>query len=647
MKLLPAELKAFLEAEDQPISDTHTPDWLRSEFRDYIWVVGYRKEFRLVNGAEKGGVVLRWNKGLPGGRWNDEANAKILTQCKRVTISAHEGAMALLGNSLRNIQGFHIYLHWFVEFLLLRYGSSFQSVGFEIADSDDIADFLAGYERGGVTETSQMIRRWEEYLSSKGLDPDDVTSVKAYLGLSLAFDKRGKVSSYFVSEALGISAARSGQLGPFNEYLMRYVDGSESRDAIKKMSRTAGLSRWAIILSKALAWVPDLSDTDLANVDEISLAVTVFRNETNERTITLPEAVASELIRECCKWILEVYPDIVKFYTAIVSNITTSENESASTLTKKILAAEAEVALTPILAGVVDKWRRLLASNPDYAPINSRMTRVFILFRLHLAVSFVIVGLLGCCRKQEVLDISTVDDILPNRKINVELRKTGFDGARRTMEKPVPQIAMDCISSLEKIKSILEKISPIEDPQVRSKAFYNLNMKGMCVLPRSAVDVYLEELCMVLDLRDAEGNCWALRSHQLRRYFAMSFFHGGESENSLAALSWFMGHEDVEATWRYIKESMTGKEITATEAAFAKSVIYSPDQEDNVRSLRSVVLRHFGCESLSMLTEDEVQIYLEMLAEKGAYSARPIQIKCGNNKVFTVLITILENIAGA
>lgn len=78
--------------------------------------------------------------------------------------------------------------------------------------------------------------------------------------------------------------------------------------------------------------------------------------------------------------------------------------------------------------------------------------------------------------------------------------------------------------------------------------------------------------------------------------FCCDIFHFGGLENSLPALSWFMGHEDVGETWRYIKESLTGKELSASEAALATSAVCSDDQSHGVQQLRNILVKHFGTE---------------------------------------------------
>jgi len=60
-----------------------------------------------------------------------------------------------------------------------------------------------------------------------------------------------------------------------------------------------------------------------------------------------------------------------------------------------------------------------------------------------------------------------------------------------------------------------------------------------------------------------------------------------------------------------------------------------------------VVLNHFGCSSIELLASDEIQDYLEMLAEEKTFRAKPVQIQCGGHKVFTILLSLTGTMSNA
>ncbi|MEX7117035.1 hypothetical protein AB2C39_37900, partial [Pseudomonas aeruginosa] len=61
-----------------------------------------------------------------------------------------------------------------------------------------------------------------------------------------------------------------------------------------------------------------------------------------------------------------------------------------------------------------------------------------------------------------------------------------------------------------------------------------------------------------------------------------------------------------------------------------------------VQQLRNILIKHFGTEKINVMHEDELRDYLELLSEKGVYTATPIQINAGKRKRYTVAVSVRE-----
>ncbi|WP_349735810.1 hypothetical protein [Pseudomonas jessenii] len=643
MDKLPEGLVAFFDRTAREYTSVHKPDWLLSEVSENVWRVDNKNNLRLVNGNLKGGTVLRWDRDLPGGVWNDDQYATLLEQCKQIVIWAHDGVIGLSGNSLRTIAAFHNYLYWFVEFLVLRLGDEFRVKGFGLAGVDDLVDFLEAFELGGVCGTSHFIERWENYLCDEaGIEPSNILGTIEYLRANNAYSAVGKVKSSFVGAALKVRSRRVRVLSKFVKYLTRYESCLPCRNFNEGNTQVVNYARWVIVFSRTLAYLPEFATVELADTESVVEAVKPFRLRPDNRTATIPSAVGRKLLGSCCNWMLDVYPKLIGFVSLIGQRMIGSPYVDAG-LTKRIAIIEADLVIDPDLLEIVENWRRTPYGPTLGETSQSNMTSTSILLRLHNAVCYVFIGMLGCCRRQEVTELPSLQvGDTDTKNIQVALRKTGVDNSRRVLDKPMPKIAIDCLASLRDLKSICKNIIIPNDPLVDKLAFFSFGWNGLAPLDSTAVNGLLTEISLIFDLRDDDNKVWLLRSHELRRYFAMTFFHHGGNENTLPALSWFMGHNNIERTWQYIKEGLTGKELSASEASMATSAVYSDDQTSNVKILRSTVLKYFGCDSMSMLSKDEVQEYLEMMSGRGFYSARPVQIQCGRQKVFTVLISISE-----
>ncbi|MGO4001507.1 hypothetical protein ABVN23_10375 [Pseudomonas fluorescens] len=647
MDILPSELIDFFDRTTREYTHLHKPDWLLSEVSDSAWRVDNKNDLRLVGGKQKGGTILRWDRDLPGGLWSDDQYSTLLEQCKQIVIWAHDGVIGLSGNSLRTIDGFHNYLYWFVEFLIIRLGGEFRSEGFKVVGIDDVVDFLEVFELGGVCGTSHLIERWESYLYDQaGIEPSNIPETVKYLRANNAYCAKGKLKSSFVGAALKIRSRRVRVLSKFVKYLTRYESCTPVREFSEGSAIAVNYARWFIVMSRTLAYLPEFSSVELACTESVAQAVRPFRFRPDNRTATLPSVVARKLLGSCCTWMLDVYPKLINFVKLIEQRMTASPKVEAG-LTKRISMIEADFIIDPSLLEIVEKWRRTPHGPTLFETSQSNMTSTYILLRLHNAVCYTFIGMLGCCRRREVTELPSLRTDDKTNKIQVSIRKTGIDNSRLGLDKPIPKIAIDCLVSLGDLKSICKGIIASDDPLVDKLAFFSFGLRGLAPLDSAAVNGLLTEISLIFDLLDDDNEVWLIRSHELRRYFAMSFFHHGGNENTLPALTWFMGHNNIEKTWQYIKESLTGKELSASEASMATSAVYSEDQTENVKILRSTVLKYFGCTSMGMLSKDEVQEYLEMMSERGMYSARPVQIQCGRQKVFTVLISISEEISNA
>ncbi|MDD1016079.1 hypothetical protein [Pseudomonas rubra] len=644
MSNLPNEILAFFDRTTREFHFNHRPSWLRSELLDLVWVVDNNQDLRIVNGEIRGGTRIRWDHDLPNGSMASQKNQTLARQCRAITVWAHDGTIGLGGNSLRSIKHFHLFLHWMTEFFMNRYGDRFSQHGFKIVVVEDLVDFFETYEAGGVTATSQVIPRWEQFLRAQGLNPTEVDKVREFLTTVNAYDKKGRLLDSYLASATRMRSGRPRRLQQFSKYLERFEGQPANVHYTVPVQRTASLARWAVILSRTLNFIPEFEHSELSDVVRVAEAVRPYIDRPNGRTATLPISVGRKLLANCCDWMLNIYPKIYEFVLKVQQKIEFGSNGRRGGLIKAISLAERRIAIDPQLSNIADRWQRT-PSGPTYGESqHMALTTSVVLLKLHNAVCYVLLGMLGCGRLNEVISLRAAPmHGVASKTVEFSIQKSGIDNTRRIMAKPMPQIAVDCLISLTKLKSVCSSIRPSADPLSEECAFFSFNARGLGLITKSDVNGLLRELSLTLDLRTSKGELWLLRSHELRRYFAMSFFHSEGNENSLPALTWFMGHSDIEKTWRYVKESLTGKEMSASEAAMARAAIYSNDQTKSVCALRALVLKYFGCKSMTLLGEDEVQDYLEMMAEEGLYSASPIQIQCRGQKVFTVLITMIKD----
>ncbi|HEP8957242.1 TPA: hypothetical protein VDU78_002091 [Pseudomonas aeruginosa] len=644
---LPVEIRDFFDRTTRRVTALYKPNWLLNELESSTWIVDSGVTVRDVEGTMKGGVRLNWDRLLPKGRFTSRVYAVPLEQAKMIVVCAHDGAFKV-ARSLRGIIHFHLYLLWLVEFLAVRYGEKFIKEGFSIFGVDDIVEFLGAAEVGGVSGTGAFIQRWEEYLS-RSIEGIESLSISSHLEKLGALDCSGNLNLRFAASALGIDYKRLSQSPEFRKYLAHDL-GGESRyqpndKDNERRKLTVALSNWLATFCELLSSLPIKSQAELDDHYLILDIVRPFRARGDSRTRTLPLSTGRSLIFGCSKWMIDIYPVLSVYLSEIISLSRAIMDGSNVSLFTALSISEGIVPVPDGIVSTFDVNRRMQSGSLD-AKIRAKFPFSIFLLRIHTAVCFCLLGVLTSCRRGELVELGSKAsyEVSGRFYLSVLLRKTGIYNIREPMEKPIPRLVDECLVSLSELKDLWQKIAPSSDTLFMSQAFFKVNVRG--AYPFTVADAYvvLKELSEFLDLVDSSGERWVVLPHQLRRYFAMTFFHFGGLENSLPALSWFMGHDDIEKTWRYIKESLTGKELSASEAALATSAVCSDDQSNGVNQLRHILIKHFGSEKINVMHEDELRDYLELLSEKGVYTATPIQINAGKRKKYTVAISIREGV---
>jgi len=211
-------------------------------------------------------------------------------------------------------------------------------------------------------------------------------------------------------------------------------------------------------------------------------------------------------------------------------------------------------------------------------------------------------------------------------------------GLREREMRPIPSIAVMAIELLQhmqrslRVLGLLDKAATLFQPplisgSIRGKAEYTAIY--------GAVDLFCDYI--QLDT-DEQGRRYYLRSHQLRRSFAMVFFwHAGYGQ--MDTLRWFLGQTDIEHLYRYITESTPGQVLRTIKADFAVERMTAGD--DAAQALAEVVLKNFGVESVSLLDQAEMAEYVEALLRDGITTIEPIFFDDGANRAFRVAIKVV------
>jgi hypothetical protein len=644
--VLPIAITDFFHSSRRDHKALYHPAWLLSELDDPEWIMKGQNDLREVNGVLKGGKPLKWNKRLGGGLLTEPRYSTVLYQAKVILVWAFDGAVPKLGSSLKTISGFHGFVFRLVEFLDFRYDETFHIKGFGVLTTDDIADFLELTVEAGVCGSGCWIERWERYLALNIGEGKTHADVLEYLERVKAYNRNGRLSLIFLGAVIGVDALRLARSQYLIRYLCRY-DRSYRGSAEFSMGEgsVSQLANWCMTLTQVLALAPISLSPELDDTYVLNDLLKPFRYGASGRTKSIPGHVGRLLIRQCCMWMADVSSDLQSYVEDVVrASISIKTSRPSISSFNCVVAAEQECSLPESLTSLKKFYDDSRGSDAQPYEHHFAPPFIFKIIRFHSAICFALTALFSCSRRMELIELGP-DDLLEREGflyLQIMLRKTGVDLVRLKFSKPIPDVVGQALTSLDELKRSWLRIFECNDPLLDTRYFFKLSFKG--VSPLTGNDVYgpLRELSEYIGLATIDNEAWIILPHQLRRFFALSFFHDAGAENSLPALTWFMGHDNVEGTWRYIKEGLTGQEISASEAAMATSAVCSDDASEGAVKLRKVLSDYFGTNNLSLMAEEDVQEYLELLAEQKMFTATPIQIFAEGRRRISVLISIKE-----
>ncbi|PNS07339.1 hypothetical protein Lysil_1515 [Lysobacter silvestris] len=266
---------------------------------------------------------------------------------------------------------------------------------------------------------------------------------------------------------------------------------------------------------------------------------------------------------------------------------------------------------------------------------------------LHLleACMFVIVGTTAARRQIELRKLE--DDCLAKIVgtgwyLKFGLGKDILGNAQGQLTRCIPNLAATAVGQIRRLNRAWRSLHQAASKKLLYGVTGNFdacgNTTGMQINQR--LDLFCDYIEVPLD---ENGHRWYLRTHEMRRFWAYSFFYKfGLGE--LHTIGWFLGHRESEQTWAYIRESFDGRdnEMRQIKAAYASSILggrhLAHDESGQaVTKIREVVLKHFGCSQLTLIDSGDLQAYLENILEDGILEIEPKFIRDVNGADYEIM----------
>ena len=266
------------------------------------------------------------------------------------------------------------------------------------------------------------------------------------------------------------------------------------------------------------------------------------------------------------------------------------------------------------------------------------------LFGVYVGCIQIVTGAMTARRLGELTDLPAQGSLDKTRQwLRFRLRKStrGMMGRRKSVMRPIEPVAVEMISNLEAYhQALLETGFTDEDLPLFTTP--TLTAKGKL---STGTFVYLRNLDLFCDYFEtalSDGKRYYLRQHQLRRFFAMLFFHCAQDGDE-STIRWMLGHVDLEHLWHYINENIDGTILAGAKAYHLAHQIYTKGEE-GYTDLMDLIHETYGTQTYVKGDASKLEERIEKLVNKGWVDAEPqFILEPGGTKV-KIVTTVRRNV---
>jgi len=222
------------------------------------------------------------------------------------------------------------------------------------------------------------------------------------------------------------------------------------------------------------------------------------------------------------------------------------------------------------------------------------------------------------------------------------LGKDVFGNAQGQLARCIPNLAAQALGQIRRLNRTWRSLHAVKSNRLLFGVTASFDACGKT--SGGQINRRLDLFCDYIEVPlDQHGRRWYLRMHEMRRFWAYSFFYKfGLGE--LHTIGWFLGHRESEQTWAYIRESFDGrdKEMRQIKAAYASSILEGRHFDESsskkaVAQIQELILQHFGCHTIKLVDSDDLQAYLEQILEEGVLEIEPKFIRDTNGVDYEIV----------
>jgi hypothetical protein len=279
--------------------------------------------------------------------------------------------------------------------------------------------------------------------------------------------------------------------------------------------------------------------------------------------------------------------------------------------------------LGPLRDRDITEWRSTRARTDAFFSELRKTPSLYQLLTVLWGAVVLIVNTVMARRSAELVSLDP-QDCLQKASEGYHLRftvgKANIGDRRIKVDRPIPDFAVQALGLLLRAQEGLKAITGTL-PAYTVFSLPHWSRVRLTPATDQTVNVALDRFCDYFEIPlDDLGRRYYLRTHQLRRFFAMMFFwHFGFG--GVDTLRYMLAHADFAHAWRYITENVPGKVLARVKTSFITTKLRagSPDTQ----SLGALLQEQYGIAKFDILSEATVERYVDDLIMKGLADVKP------------------------
>ena len=366
-------------------------------------------------------------------------------------------------------------------------------------------------------------------------------------------------------------------------------------------------------------------------------------NMASNRFISLPSKIVFTAVRSAIEFHLRyadaLYKSLANILALFAERRQQLQEGQRDSISKVIDEIEFSKLIHPVLQKLgVEKWTISKSKNRFEALRDNK--GLCELIRVYYGGVAIVVGALMARREIELITLKAKDCLDESKRYLIfsNAKSTQYlDGLRVTVARPIDEIAVEMIEKLIEFQRLyiehnfINEMGNLFDTVSSRNASKLLSAtQNRRVFPQN-IDVF----CDYFEMPLRDGKRYYIRTHQLRRFFALSFFWGS-GFGGMDTLRWFMGHTDVQHLYHYITENSPGEVLRHAKSQFLTETI------EEHAELRTLISERYGTDDFTVLNTDELEAYINELIVNEDVDLEPEFIEDNNGQSYRLLVIVRD-----